>query len=249
MTIRVVVVAALVAAAVARPSGPAWKGIKVASGDKLLLTDMAPHANYSGANMFKTKYHVMARTGDVFGSGTFGAHVDKNGAPTGGVSHNPDFTSILTAYNSKLYSITHFEASQPATAYFSELEQDKDGMLSIKTTAALDFSKYGGLWIPCAGSVSPWGSHLGGEEYEPDGRKFETDDVIPSDSEIVGHMAYFGETASTYGDAKAKGFNPYNYGFAWECKVDTNGKPLCEKHHTMGRMSWELPYGITDLAA
>ena len=25
-----------------------------------------------------------------------------------------------------------------------------------------------GLWTPCAGSVSPWGSHLSSEEYEPD---------------------------------------------------------------------------------
>lgn len=30
----------------------------------------------------------------------------------------------------------------------------------------------GGLWIPCAGSKTPWGSHMGGEEYEPDARPF-----------------------------------------------------------------------------
>lgn len=27
----------------------------------------------------------------------------------------------------------------------------------------VDFSKWGGLWLPCAGSLTPWGTHLGSE--------------------------------------------------------------------------------------
>jgi uncharacterized protein len=34
----------------------------------------------------------------------------------------------------------------------------------------VDWSEWGGLWLPCAGSVTPWGTHLGSEEYEPDAR-------------------------------------------------------------------------------
>lgn len=30
-------------------------------------------------------------------------------------------------------------------------------------------SDWGGLWTPCAGSVTPWNTHIGSEEYEPDG--------------------------------------------------------------------------------
>jgi hypothetical protein len=25
----------------------------------------------------------------------------------------------------------------------------------------VDWSEWGGLWLPCAGSVTPWGTHLG----------------------------------------------------------------------------------------
>jgi secreted PhoX family phosphatase len=44
--------------------------------------------------------------------------------------------------------------------------------LTYTKTQAIDFSKFGGLWTPCAGSISPWGSHVGSEEYEPDARHF-----------------------------------------------------------------------------
>lgn len=40
--------------------------------------------------------------------------------------------------------------------------------------------------------------------------------------------------------------NPYFHCFVWECKVDTAGKPVCEKHYSMGRQSWELAYVVPD---
>ena len=52
-------------------------------------------------------------------------------------------------------------------------------------------SDWGGLWTPCAGSVTPWNTHIGSEEYEPDGKhpkafsglvivcKFENDRLVP----------------------------------------------------------------------
>jgi hypothetical protein len=42
--------------------------------------------------------------------------------------------------------------------------------LPILFGRAMDWSKYGGLWTPCAGSVTPWQTHFGSEEYEPDAR-------------------------------------------------------------------------------
>jgi hypothetical protein len=47
----------------------------------------------------------------------------------------------------------------------------------IKTTGGtpISFSAWGGLWTPCAGSVTPWNSRLGGEEVrqqlEPQGTR------------------------------------------------------------------------------
>lgn len=62
-------------------------------------------------------------------------------------------------------------SDDPGTSYFSHLSQDKaTGELRLKSTMAMDWSKYEGLWVPCAGSVSPWKSHLGSEEYEQDSR-------------------------------------------------------------------------------
>lgn len=34
----------------------------------------------------------------------------------------------------------------------------------------MNWGPVGGLWIPCAGSVTPWGMRLAGEEYEPNAR-------------------------------------------------------------------------------
>ena len=48
-----------------------------------------------------------------------------------------------------------------------------DGKLTIVSTKPIDFSAVGGLWVPCAGSVTPWGTHLGSEEYPPDARAVE----------------------------------------------------------------------------
>ncbi len=70
----------------------------------------------------------------------------------------------------------------------------------------MDWSALGGLWNPCAGSRTPWGSHIGGEEYEPDARPFSeaTDlasfkaqmDASSGYGEVEGYMAYWVSTAS-----------------------------------------------------
>ena len=54
------------------------------------------------------------------------------------------------------------------------VEQDKTtGELKITDMNPIDFSADGGIWTPCAGSLSPWNTHLGSEEYEPDARAHE----------------------------------------------------------------------------
>ena len=48
------------------------------------------------------------------------------------MSNNPDFTSILVR-EGKIFSITHYESPRPGVAYLSELEQHKDGRLTVRT--------------------------------------------------------------------------------------------------------------------
>lgn len=102
-------------------------------------------------------------------SGGYVYKQDTSGAKTTtqDISTHPDYTSLLT-YEGTMYSITQFERPLPGSAWISELSQSKSGSLSIVKAAPVDFSSVGGIWIPCAGSVTPWGSHLGSEEYEPD---------------------------------------------------------------------------------
>ena len=120
--------------------------------------------------------------------------------------------------------------------------------VQFKNTKPVDFSAFDGVWIPCAGSVTPWGSHFGSEEYEPDARAFfESEAPAEMDtwlgSIIKDFMRYFPDASGSSPDDLVKsGFNPYFYGYAWETKV-ADGKPWTEKLCSQGRMSWELPYG------
>jgi len=221
-------------------AGPEWAGIKAAEGDakhKVVTSKKWGDAEF--------EYNTLARSGQKFGSNTFGMITDKKGGEIE-VSHNPDFASILTKYDGKLYMVTQFESPRPGVAYFSELEQDADGKLKMVSASPMDFSSMGGLWIPCAGSVSPWGSHIGSEEYEPDARAFFSSENPTENGNIKDFMRYFPDASgSSPDDLVASGFNPYFYGYAWETKV-ADGKPITEKWYTQGRMSWELPYGMPD---
>ena len=236
---HVLLAAALVGSAVA---GPEWAGIAPAAGaakHKVVTSQQWGDAEF--------KYETLGRSGQKFGSYTFGMMVDKNGGEIG-VSHNPDFASILTAYDDKMYMITQFESPRPGVAYLSELKQEDDGKLTMVSAAPIDFSALGGLWIPCAGSVTPWGSHLGSEEYEPDARSFYASESPAQEDSWMGRniadfMRYFPDaTGTSPNEIVASGFNPYFYGYAWETKI-ADGKPLTEKLYSQGRMSWELAYG------
>ena len=109
MMMRVLVMVALVA--VAAGKSPVWKEVKPAYGSAQHKNVISPYMNFT-QDMMPLEYHVLARSGDMIGSNTFGMTVDKDGGAIE-VSNNPDFSSILTAYNDKLYSVTHFESPIP----------------------------------------------------------------------------------------------------------------------------------------
>ena len=74
-------------------------------------------------------------------------------------------------------------------------------------TKPLDFSAHGGLWTPCAGSVTPWETHLGSEEYEPDAKAFYAATGAVSSS-IKDFLRYFNvyKASVTKEEAMAQGF-------------------------------------------
>ena len=93
------------------------------------------------------------------------------------ISMHEDFTSLLkfsTDEGDALYSIVQFEDPRPGTMDVMKLEQDPaTGKLTPTSLDVVDWAPLGGLWVPCAGSVSPWQSHIGSEEYEPDARSID----------------------------------------------------------------------------
>jgi secreted PhoX family phosphatase len=198
------------------------------------------------------KWNTMARSGQKIGDGQFGALTDARGMPlfnsdgTPSIADSADFTSILPV-GGKIYSITHFE-SRPAAMYLSELTQAADGTLTPVSTRAIDFSAIGGLWNPCAGSVTPWNTHLGSEEYPPDARSVETaDSYADLDEEMLSMALYFGVNTALAPLAAFKSvFQPYKYGFPVEISVNEAGKTAVAKHYAMGRVAVELALVMPD---
>ncbi len=189
---------------------------------------------------------------------------DINGNPF--IANTPDSNSLLKVDGSPatglggnpLYLVTHFEyvsvdsSAPPLNMYgkapmamkLSTIDQDKNtGDLSMVALKNIDMSGVRGLWIPCAGSLSPWNTHLGSEEYEPDARCLETNtcaEKFGADSylaELFSMNAYFGDTITA---------KPYNYGLTPEVTVEADGATSVVKHRVLGRVSRELVQVMPD---
>ena len=195
-------------------------------------------------------YHVLARSGDTIGGGTFARLVDQDGNPIDGDSEygspDADFTSFLPI-GDKIYSITHFE-SRPAAMYLSTVDQDAEGNLTYTDTKPIDFASVGGLWVPCAGSVTPWNTHLGSEEYPADARAHaEATSLDQIDDYNYAMVAYFGVDPATMSlDDYRRVYNPYQYGFPVEVTVTEGGEASVAKHYSMGRIAVELANVMPD---
>ncbi|MBP1934396.1 PhoX family protein [Ammoniphilus resinae] len=207
-------------------------------------------------SLFKSEDKVATVNGEEIPAGT---PIDVNGKPIVDpsspekkyfVSDAPDSNSLLNPINGKLYMITHYEyqtvdaAGQsayglvPASMSLTELTQDpKTGELKQKSVKKIDFSAVNGLWIPCNGSLSPWNTHIGSEEYEPDARQFlDVNSKTRSQVETFAQF-YFGDKAKA---------NPYFYGFTPEISVDNKGNASVVKHYSTGRISHELAKVMPD---
>ena len=80
--------------------------------------------------------------------------------------HKFGFTSLISMCD-KVFSVGVIDAL-PAVSYIFSLEDNGTDLTTI-SASHIDWSKWGGLWRPGSGAVSPWNTHLGGEAFEPDG--------------------------------------------------------------------------------
>jgi secreted PhoX family phosphatase len=169
-------------------------------------------------------------------------------------SDSPDGTSLLTVPNAKVvgvkgntvFAVVQFEyttfAQDGVTGMYGKLpspiavltlDQDPaNGKLTLVKYHNVDTSGANGLWITCGASLSPWGTHLSSEEYEPNAFT------------AAGDAQFKGFSKSLYGDETKA--NPYNYGHLPEVTVNADGTASIKKHYCMGRISHELVQVLGD---
>ena len=169
-------------------------------------------------------------------------------------SDAPDGTSLLSVPDAKVdgvkgntvFAVVQFEYTTwaqdgktdmygklPSPIAVLTLDQDpQTGKLSLVKYHNVDTSGVNGLWITCGASLSPWGTHLSSEEYEPNA-------FAARDKNFMNDFSL-----NLYGDA-AKA-NPYHYGHMPEVTVNTDGTGSIKKHYCMGRISHELVQVMPD---
>jgi len=191
---------------------------------------------------YDLKYHTIIRSGDSIGNRTYGLIKDKynnaivNADGSLKQSNIVDFTSILPV-GDKLFMISNFETT-PSGMYISELEQNATtGELTAISTKNIDVSAFNGVMETCAGSVTPWNTHLAGEEVMTSARWMSDD----------GHVDWQYDKIADYDHGDIAKFNPYYYGYMVEVSVlNTQGDVNVSKHYSMGRFSHELGYVMPD---
>lgn len=169
-------------------------------------------------------------------------------------SDSPDGTSLLTVANptvtgikgKAVFAVVQFEYTTwaqdgktdmygklPSPIAVLTLDQDQaTGKLSLVKYHNVDTSKVHGLWITCGASLSPWGTHLSSEEYEPDAFG------------IASNTMFQAYSQNLYGNAATA--NPYHYGHMPEVTVNPDGTGSIQKHYCMGRLSHELVQVMPD---
>lgn len=169
-------------------------------------------------------------------------------------SDAPDGTSLLALSNptvtglkgKAVFAVVQFEYSTwaqdgktdmygklPSPIAVLTLDQDQTtGKLSLVKYHNVDTSKVHGLWITCGASLSPWGTHLSSEEYEPDAFG------------IASNAMFKAYSKNLYGDETKA--NPYHYGHMPEVTVNPDGTASIKKHYCMGRISHELVQVMPD---
>lgn len=166
----------------------------------------------------------------------------------------PDGTSLIRLANptvpgiqgNTMFLVTQFEYKSennagnslygvlPSPIGIVTLDQDKQsGELNAKHYYNVPTEGVHGLWITCAGSLSPWNTHLSSEEYEPDAWT------------AAGNTQFKTFSYNTFGSETAA--NPYHYGHVPEVTVHPDGTGSIRKHFCMGRISRELVQVMPDM--
>jgi len=225
-----------------------FQGVKAPTSDSEKRSILAAKSVRVDGQKYKIDYNTIMRSGDEpeGSEKPFGTLIDKDGNEIGKVSNDNDFSSLVIGDDDDgLYMVSHFE-SRPAAMYLTKLSQDPvTGALSAEKTRPLDFSEVNGGWVHCAGSVTPWGNHLGSEEYPPDAKQWRDEEIDDYNAEMAKYFPGW-ENYQSIEEAALDLVNPYDYGFTTEIDVDDYDSATVTKHYAMGRVAIELSYVMPD---
>lgn len=186
-----------------------------------------------GGEVLDVGFHVLRRSLE----GGFGVVPTKGGGGVAVACAEQDFDSLLVA-GGRPWLVSHFECT-PGAVYVSALDRAPDGGLTaVGDARRVDFDAWGGVWFPCSGQVSPWGTHLGSEEYEPDAAALQPDNTLAEDE--------YGAWTAMGRWAPGEKLNVWSYGWPTEIRLAEDGAPTARKHYAMGRFSHELSYVLSD---
>ncbi|MCI5040227.1 MAG: PhoX family protein [Donghicola eburneus] len=142
------------------------------------------------------------------------------------ISNDPDFNGYVPTSENEGFLFTNWE-NRPGGMSRAALTRDADGKWTVGDIEMVDFSKVGGTWVNCFGTVSPWGTPLTSEElYFDETAEWNNPEYkYHEDTQML--ASYLGEYP-----------NPYNYGFIVEI-TDPAGEATPVKRMALGRMSHE----------
>lgn len=186
--------------------------------------------------------------------------MDRSGStPEQFYSDCPDGTSLLQLPKPQvpgvkghtLFAVTQFEylkvnnagasmfGALPSPVGIATLDQDpRTGALTVVRYYNVPTAPAHGLWVTCAASLSPWNTHLGSEESEPDAWQV--------DNAIAGSTLTQFQAFSTYTFGQPGVARPYLYGHVPEVTVHPDGTGSVKKHYCLGRISRELVHVMPD---
>ena len=173
------------------------------------------------------------------------------------IAETPDSNSLLNV-DGALYLVTHYEYDwilsdgssvekseswhnrAPMSMTLTSIKQDaKNGKLKAVDQYPIDFSKVDGIWIPCAGSQTPWNTHLGSEE------DYDLYFTAASGKNYKAAQKGLKAMSELYFEGK-KEAKAYDYGYITEVAVKENSKTTVTKHYAMGRGTWEMAKIMSD---
>lgn len=196
-----------------------WRGAAaaIAGGVHMSLPSHIAATQISGA---LGSYQILAQA-SVQGVGLI---VGKNGHRV--VSDHPDFNAWVPLGPEEGYLFTNWEEA-PGGISRLRVKRTADGY-QVSEPMMLDLAAIGGIWNPCFGTLTPWGTPLTAEE------------LFSSQSESWYQTSTFRQAGQNRMTAHlGRPANAYDYGYVVEITDPTGAQPRAVKRLAMGRFSHE----------